>query len=152
MTSRSFRARRRYSWRSLTSAEIYPIVPTPPWAAGRVSRPAVREPSRGLADPDLPRLPAARHRQQHLQRLARQGARAARPRGPPAVPGPSRGGARVRRRHGGVERRGPLGFGAAPAAWSGGSLEIAPLREPVRCTAYVPEIGGVLPVYVADRY
>src|SRR3954463_2122734 len=58
---------------------------------------------------------------------------------------------------------GELGVVDAPAAWrlgfvdatawgGGGSLEIAPLREPVRCTAYVPEIGGVLPVYVADRY
>ena len=26
------------------------------------------------------------------------------------------------------------------------------LREPVRCTAYLPDIDGVLPVYVADRY
>src|SRR3954468_8282153 len=47
---------------------------------------------------------------------------------------------------------GELGFVDATASWSGGTLEIATLREPVRCTAYVPEIGGVLPVYVADRY
>ncbi len=26
------------------------------------------------------------------------------------------------------------------------------LREPARCTVYRPEIGGLLPVYVADRY
>jgi glycosyltransferase involved in cell wall biosynthesis len=26
------------------------------------------------------------------------------------------------------------------------------LREPVRCTVYLPDIGGLLPVYVADRY
>ncbi len=26
------------------------------------------------------------------------------------------------------------------------------VREPVRCTAYVPDIGGLLPLYVADRY
>ena len=26
------------------------------------------------------------------------------------------------------------------------------VREPVRCTAYLPDIGRVLPVYVADAY
>ena len=31
-------------------------------------------------------------------------------------------------------------------------LELDVLREPVRCTAYLPDIKGVLPVYVADRY
>jgi glycosyltransferase involved in cell wall biosynthesis len=33
-----------------------------------------------------------------------------------------------------------------------GELEVEVLREPVRCTAYLPDVGGVLPVYVADRY
>ena len=36
--------------------------------------------------------------------------------------------------------------------WDSGSLQVRVLREPVRCTAYRPDIGGLLPVYVADRY
>jgi glycosyltransferase involved in cell wall biosynthesis len=36
--------------------------------------------------------------------------------------------------------------------WDGGALRVRPLREPVRCTVYRPDIGGLLPVYVADRY
>jgi glycosyltransferase involved in cell wall biosynthesis len=31
-------------------------------------------------------------------------------------------------------------------------LQIEKLRDPVRCTAYLPDIGEVLPVYVADEY
>jgi glycosyltransferase involved in cell wall biosynthesis len=45
-----------------------------------------------------------------------------------------------------------LDFVDAVATWSGGRLDVRTVREPVRCTAYRPEIGGVLPVYVADRY
>src|SRR4051794_4685411 len=45
-----------------------------------------------------------------------------------------------------------LDFVDAVASWSGGEMELRTLREPVRCTAYRPDIGGVLPVYVADRY
>src|SRR3954451_10575334 len=45
-----------------------------------------------------------------------------------------------------------LDFVDAVASWSGGQMELRTLREPVRCTAYRPDIGGVLPVYVADRY
>src|SRR3954466_9853254 len=45
-----------------------------------------------------------------------------------------------------------LDFVDAVASWSGGQMELRTLREAVRCTAYRPDIGGVLPVYVADRY
>src|SRR4051812_50041884 len=47
---------------------------------------------------------------------------------------------------------GALGFVDATGSWSDGRLEGETIREPVRCTAYVPDIGGVLPVYVADRH
>src|SRR3989442_1447506 len=47
---------------------------------------------------------------------------------------------------------GELDFVDAIGSWSEGRLEVRTLREPVRCTAYLPDIGGVLPVYVADRY
>lgn len=43
-------------------------------------------------------------------------------------------------------------FVDAVGDWESGSLEVRTLREPVRCTAYRPDIGGLLPVYVADRY
>ena len=43
-------------------------------------------------------------------------------------------------------------FVDAVGDWRDGALRVRPLREPVRCTAYVPDIGGVLPVYVADEY
>ena len=68
-----------------------------------------------LADTDLPRLPAARHRQQHLQRLARAGAHRPRARGAPAVPGPRGRRAAVRGRDGHVGRRRAAG-GDAPRA------------------------------------
>ena len=45
-----------------------------------------------------------------------------------------------------------LDFVDATASWSEGRLEVHTLREPVRCTAYLPDIGDVLPVYVADTY
>ena len=47
---------------------------------------------------------------------------------------------------------GELDFVDATATWSEGRLEVRTLREPVRCTAYLPDIGEVLPVYVADAY
>jgi glycosyltransferase involved in cell wall biosynthesis len=48
---------------------------------------------------------------------------------------------------------GELDFVDAVGRWgSGGELELETLREPVRCTAYLPDIGGVLPVYVQDDY
>jgi glycosyltransferase involved in cell wall biosynthesis len=43
-------------------------------------------------------------------------------------------------------------FVDAVADWDAGTLRVRPLRQPVRCTVYRPNIGGLLPVYVADRY
>src|SRR5687767_2940443 len=45
-----------------------------------------------------------------------------------------------------------LPFVDAVGDWDEGGLRVRTLREPVRVTAYRPDIGGVLPVYVADRY
>jgi glycosyltransferase involved in cell wall biosynthesis len=45
-----------------------------------------------------------------------------------------------------------LSYVDAVGDWDKGLLEIRTLREPVRCSAYRPAIGGLLPVYVADRY
>ena len=36
--------------------------------------------------------------------------------------------------------------------WDRGPLRVRALREEVRCTVYRPNIGALLPVYVADRY
>jgi glycosyltransferase involved in cell wall biosynthesis len=43
-------------------------------------------------------------------------------------------------------------FVDALADWERGELEVVRRKEPVRCTAYRPDIGGLLPVYVLDRY
>jgi hypothetical protein len=40
----------------------------------------------------------------------------------------------------------------AAAHWDSGALELETRREPVRATVYRPDLGGLLPVYVADRY
>ena len=40
----------------------------------------------------------------------------------------------------------------AAGGWNGGSLVVEKRREPVRATVYRPDIGGLLPLYVADRY
>jgi glycosyltransferase involved in cell wall biosynthesis len=40
----------------------------------------------------------------------------------------------------------------AVGRWEEGELRVETLREPVRCTAYLPDIGETLPVYVADEY
>lgn len=50
--------------------------------------------------------------------------------------------------------RGPedLPFVDAVGDWDGGELRVRTVRKPVRCTVYRPPIGGLLPVYVADRY
>src|SRR5687768_8172344 len=40
----------------------------------------------------------------------------------------------------------------ATGGWNGGSLVVDTRREPVRATVYRPDIGGLLPLYVADRY
>jgi glycosyltransferase involved in cell wall biosynthesis len=45
-----------------------------------------------------------------------------------------------------------LDFVDAVGRWHDGRLEVETMRRPVRCTVYVPDIGGLLPVYVADRY
>jgi len=40
----------------------------------------------------------------------------------------------------------------AAGDWDGGALELHVRRDPPRATAYRPDLGGLLPVYVADRY
>ena len=45
-----------------------------------------------------------------------------------------------------------LDFVDAVGRWEEGRLRVEIVREPVRCTAYLPDIGGLLPVYVADDY
>ena len=47
---------------------------------------------------------------------------------------------------------GELDFVDAVGRWQDGRLTVETLREPVRCTAYLPDIGRTLPVYVADEY
>ena len=50
--------------------------------------------------------------------------------------------------------RAPLELPWVDAAgdWDGGALELTVRRDPPRATVYRPDIGGLLPVYVADRY
>jgi glycosyltransferase involved in cell wall biosynthesis len=50
--------------------------------------------------------------------------------------------------------RDPLALDWVDAAgdWDSGALELTTRREPVRATVYRPNIHGVLPLYVADRY
>ena len=45
-----------------------------------------------------------------------------------------------------------MDFVDAVGRWQNGQLHTEIYREPVRCTAYLPDIGGLLPVYVADHY
>ena len=45
-----------------------------------------------------------------------------------------------------------LPFVDAIGGWTDGRPEVRVLREPVRVTAWRPELGGLLPVYVLDRY
>jgi len=45
-----------------------------------------------------------------------------------------------------------LGFVDAVGAWEGGGLRVQERSSRVRCTVYCPDIHGLLPVYVADRY
>src|SRR3954467_4810462 len=40
----------------------------------------------------------------------------------------------------------------AAGDWDGGGLAVHTRSTPARATVYRPEIGGLLPVYVADRY
>jgi glycosyltransferase involved in cell wall biosynthesis len=50
--------------------------------------------------------------------------------------------------------RAPLDLDWVDAAgdWDGGTLRLEVRRDPPRATVYRPDIGGVLPLYVADRY
>ena len=103
-------------------------------AAGGPPRVGPR-PSR--ARPHLPRLPAARHRLERLQRPPGGGARRARATR-------SICSARTASRSSSVgRRRRRLGRRRA---------RVTARREPARATVYRPDIGGLLPVYVADRY
>nr|MDQ6915217.1 glycosyltransferase family 4 protein [Actinomycetota bacterium] len=45
-----------------------------------------------------------------------------------------------------------LDFVDAVGEWAGGELRLEVRRRPARCTVYRPDVGGLLPVYVADRY
>jgi glycosyltransferase involved in cell wall biosynthesis len=47
---------------------------------------------------------------------------------------------------------GELPFVDAVGRWEDGELRVETIREPVRVTAYLPDIGRILPVYVADEY
>ncbi len=52
------------------------------------------------------------------------------------------------------QERAPLELPWVDAAgdWDGGALELTVRRDPPRATVYRPDLGGLLPVYVADRY
>ena len=45
-----------------------------------------------------------------------------------------------------------LPFVDAVGTWDDGQLRVETIREPVRITAYLPDIGRILPVYVLDQY
>jgi glycosyltransferase involved in cell wall biosynthesis len=45
-----------------------------------------------------------------------------------------------------------LDFVDAAGDWDAGELRVSARRRPARVTTYRPDIGGLLPVYVADRY
>jgi glycosyltransferase involved in cell wall biosynthesis len=45
-----------------------------------------------------------------------------------------------------------LDFVDAVGTWEGGRARVEVVREPVRVTVWRPDIGGLLPVYVLDRY
>ena len=47
---------------------------------------------------------------------------------------------------------GSLDFVDAVGTWDSGELAVERLSDEVRCTAYLPDIGRTLPVYVADAY
>ncbi len=87
---------------------------------------------------DLPRLPAARHRVEHLQRRAGAGV----------------GATRATSCTCSARSAAPLELAWVDAAgdWDAGALELATRRDPPRATVYRPDLGGLLPVYVADRY
>jgi len=45
-----------------------------------------------------------------------------------------------------------LDFVDAVGTWAGGEPRVEVIREPVRVTAWRPDIGALLPTYIADRY
>jgi glycosyltransferase involved in cell wall biosynthesis len=47
---------------------------------------------------------------------------------------------------------GELDFVDAVGTWDRGALNVEQLADEVRCTAYLPDIGEILPVYVSDEY
>ncbi|MDQ6749906.1 MAG: glycosyltransferase [Actinomycetota bacterium] len=47
---------------------------------------------------------------------------------------------------------GSLPFVDAVGVWEGGALRVSAGSSGPRCTVYRPDLGGLLPVYVADRY
>ena len=47
---------------------------------------------------------------------------------------------------------GDLPFVNAVGTWDDGALEVETLSDEVGCTAYLPDIGRTLPVYVSDTY
>lgn len=53
-----------------------------------------------------------------------------------------------------AQERAPLELEWVDAAgdWDGGPLRLETRREPARAVVYRPDLGGLLPVYVADRY
>jgi len=53
-----------------------------------------------------------------------------------------------------AQERDPLAQEWVDAAgdWDGGELRVVARREPAGATVYRPDLGGLLPVYVADRY
>jgi glycosyltransferase involved in cell wall biosynthesis len=53
-----------------------------------------------------------------------------------------------------AQDRDPLALDWVDAAgdWDSGALEITSRQNPARATVYRPDIGGLLPLYVADRY
>jgi glycosyltransferase involved in cell wall biosynthesis len=53
-----------------------------------------------------------------------------------------------------AQERDPFALDWVDAAgdWDGGALAVRARREPVRATVYRPDIAGLLPLYVADRY
>ena len=90
---------------------------------------------------DLPRLSPAGYRLERLQRRAGGGAGAARARGAPALPGARR----------------PPSSGSSTRSGRGREASWSCTRSPTpahegACTVYRPDIGGLLPVYVYDRY
>jgi glycosyltransferase involved in cell wall biosynthesis len=50
------------------------------------------------------------------------------------------------------ERPEEFDFVDAVGRWRDGRLDVEVTRSPARCTAYVPDIGGILPLYVPDKY